>query len=66
MRYFRENCIVLELKVVKEIAPIFEAQLLSYMKLLQATKGFLINFNCKNIYEEGSITLVNEFFNKLK
>jgi GxxExxY protein len=61
-----ENCIVLELKSVKELLPVFDAQLLTYMKLTKSPKGILINFNCKNIYDEGSKTLVNEFFTILK
>ena len=37
------NCLILELKVVKEILPIHKAQLLSYMKLLDMPLGLLIN-----------------------
>ena len=39
------NCLILELKVVKEILPIHKAQLLSYMKLLDMPLGLLINFH---------------------
>ncbi|WP_343637876.1 GxxExxY protein [Fluviicola sp.] len=46
--------------------PIFEAQLLSYMKLLDAPKGILINFNCMNIFREGQKTLVNERYRNLQ
>lgn len=60
-----ENCIVVELKAVTEMHPIFEAQLLTYMKLLQCPKGILINFNCSNIFKEGQKTFVNEYFSKL-
>lgn len=62
---FIENCIVVELKAVKEMHPSYEAQLLNYMKLLQAPKGILINFNCANIFREGQRTYVNEYFSKL-
>lgn len=62
---FVENCLVVELKSVSEINPIHKAQLLTYMKLLQSPKGILINFNCFNIFKEGQLTLVNEYFNKL-
>lgn len=41
---FVENCIVVELKSVKEFAPIYEAQILTYMRLLKAPKGILYNF----------------------
>ena len=50
---FIENSIVVELKSVQEIIPIYEAQLLTYMKLLQCPKGILINFNCSNIFRDG-------------
>lgn len=39
-----ENCIALELKSVDAVTPVFEAQVLTYMKLLNAPKGILINF----------------------
>ena len=40
-----ENEIVIELKSVEKLAPIHEAQLLSYLKLANKKQGFLINFN---------------------
>ncbi|MBS1734654.1 MAG: GxxExxY protein, partial [Bacteroidetes bacterium] len=48
-----EDCLVVEIKSVRELQPIFEAQLLTYMKLLQKPKGILINFNSVNIFSEG-------------
>lgn len=62
---FIENSIVVELKAVNEMNAIFEAQLLTYMKLLKCPKGILINFNCSNIFKEGQKTFVNEYFSKL-
>lgn len=62
---FIENCLVLELKSVKEMPNIFEAQLLTYMKLLRAPKGILLNFFCDNIFKEGQRTIVNEYFESL-
>jgi GxxExxY protein len=50
---FIENALVVELKSVSEINPIYEAQLLTYMNLLNAPIGLLINFNVKNIFYEG-------------
>jgi GxxExxY protein len=35
----------LELKSAENIAPVFEAQLISYLKLSNKKLGFLINFN---------------------
>ncbi len=62
---FVENCLAVELKAVSTLAPIHEAQLLTYMKLLNAPKGILINFNCVNLFKEGQKTFVNEFFRNL-
>ncbi len=60
-----ENAIVIELKSVEALAPIHEAQLLTYMKLLEKPKGVLINFNSTHIFKEGQRTFVNEFFRDL-
>lgn len=60
-----ENCLVVELKAVNEMNQNFEAQLLTYMKLLKVPKGILINFNCDNIFAEGQKTYVNEIFRTL-
>ena len=62
---FIENCLIVELKSVMQSNPIFEAQLLTYMKLLKAPKGILINFNCFNIFKDGQKTFVNEYFKNL-
>lgn len=40
-----DDKIILELKSVEKLAPIHEAQLLTYMKLYKCKLGFLINFN---------------------
>jgi GxxExxY protein len=40
-----DDCLILELKVVSEGQPIHKAQLLSYMKLMNAPLGLLINFH---------------------
>jgi GxxExxY protein len=60
-----ENCIMLELKAVQEIVPYFKAKLLSHMNLTETPKGFLINFNVKNIMKEGLFTFVNEHYSNL-
>ena len=62
---FVESCLVIELKSVLLLNPIFEAQLQTYMKLLKAPKGIIINFNCNNIFKEGQKTIVNEYFRHL-
>ena len=62
---FIENCLVVELKSVLLLNPIFEAKLQTYMKLLKAPKGIIINFNCSNIFKEGQKTIVNDYFRNL-
>ena len=59
-----EDLIIVELKCMEGTLPVHEAQLLTYMKLLQKPKGILINFNCTNIFKEGQ-TLVNEYYAQL-
>ena len=39
------NKVVVELKVVNELVPIHDAQLLTYMKLTKSRVGLLVNFN---------------------
>lgn len=63
---FIDNLLVVELKSVFEINPIFEAQMLTYMNLLKAPIGLLINFNVKNIYYEGQKTMANEYYRMLE
>ena len=40
-----EDRVIVELKSVRELAPIHEAQLISYLKLSKIKTGLLINFN---------------------
>jgi GxxExxY protein len=60
-----ENLIVVELKSTLEMHKVFDSQILTYMNLLNAPKGILINFNCKNIFKEGQKTFVNEIYGNL-
>ena len=62
---FVENNVVVELKAVERVLPIHEAQILTYMKLLEVPMGLIINFNCLNIYESGQKTYVNERYRLL-
>jgi GxxExxY protein len=39
-----DDCLIVELKAVEQVLPIHEAQLISYMKLMDAPVGLLINF----------------------
>ncbi len=42
---FVEKSVVLELKSVEKMIPLYEAQLLTYMKLSKSRLGYLVNFN---------------------
>jgi GxxExxY protein len=55
-----ENAVVVELKVVKGLHPIHEAQLLSYLKLSDRRVGLLINFNVLRL-SNGIKRIVNNF-----
>ena len=40
-----EDCLLVELKAVNDVVPIYKAQLLSYMKLINVPLGLLFNFH---------------------
>jgi GxxExxY protein len=44
-----ENCIIIENKAVEQMHPLYEAQLLTYLKLNNCWLGFLINWNTAKI-----------------
>jgi len=60
-----ERTLLVELKSVEAILPIHEAQLLTYLKLLQAPKGLLVNFNVVNLYHDGIKSFVTEHFRNI-
>ena len=53
-----EDSIVIELKAVEEIHPVFQAQLISYLKLTGNRLGYLINFNVPLI-KDGIKRIIN-------
>lgn len=53
-----ENLVIVELKTVEQLAPIHDAQLLTYLKLRRLWLGLLINFNVP-ILKQGIKRLVN-------
>jgi GxxExxY protein len=59
------NLIVVELKSVECLNPVYDAQVLTYMRLLNKPKGILINFCCTNIFKRGQKTYVNEVYRSL-
>lgn len=58
---FVNNCVVVEIKAISNLLPVHQAQLLTYMKLLSAPQGLLINFFTDNI-TKSIIPMVNEYF----
>jgi len=44
-----EDSIIIELKTVEKIIPLYQAQLISYLNLANKPLGFLINFNVPRI-----------------
>jgi GxxExxY protein len=55
-----EDLIIIELKAVEQLAPIHQAQLLTYLKLSNKQLGFLINFNVPLI-KNGIRRIANQF-----
>jgi len=55
-----EESVILELKAVDALAPIHEAQLLSYLKLSGLGVGLLINFNVVHL-RDGIKRMVNNY-----
>ena len=58
-----EDCIIVEIKAIDELAPIHEAQLLTYLKLLEKPKGLLINFHSSNITKSLKSFVTEQFKN---
>ncbi len=44
-----EKCIIVELKSVETMNPVYEAQLMTYLRLSDMRLGFLINFNVPHL-----------------
>ena len=60
-----EKSLVVELKAIEKVLPIHEAQILTYMNLLEIPIGLMINFNVTHIFKEGQKTYVNERYRYL-
>lgn len=52
--------VILEIKAVDEMNPVYNAQLLSYLKLTKCKIGLLINFNVPKV-TNGITRIVNNF-----
>jgi GxxExxY protein len=44
-----ENCVIAELKSVESMNSVYEAQIMTYLRLSNIRLGFLINFNVKHL-----------------
>ena len=55
-----EKEVIVEIKSVKKLLPIHQAQLMSYLKLSDCKVGLLINFNVKGL-KNGIKRVVNNF-----
>ncbi len=58
------DLVIVELKAVDIMLPLYNAQLLSYLKLANVPKGLLINFHSENIVQQ-LVPMVTEEFSKL-
>ena len=55
-----EDAVIVEIKAVQQLAPINDAQLLSYLRLSGMKVGLLINFHVR-VLKNGLKRIVNEF-----
>ena len=44
-----EHCVIVEIKAVEAMNPVYEAQLMTYLRLSDIRLGFLINFNVPHL-----------------
>ena len=55
-----EESVIVEVKAVDRLAPIHQAQVLSYLRLSGCKVGLLMNFNVK-VMKDGILRVVNDF-----
>jgi GxxExxY protein len=55
-----DDLVIVEVKSVRELAPIHHAQLLTYLKLSDRNLGLLLNFNVQRL-KEGIKRMVHDF-----
>jgi GxxExxY protein len=55
-----EDSVIVEIRAVEQLAPIHDAQLLSYLRISGKTVGLLINFHSRML-KDGLKRIVNEF-----
>jgi GxxExxY protein len=47
-----EKCVIAELKSVEKMNSVFEAQLITYLRLSKVRLGFLVNFNVSHLKDD--------------
>ena len=55
-----EDVVIVEIKTVSKLAPVFESQLLSYLRLSGRPVGLLLNFHVRHM-RHGITRMVNKF-----
>jgi GxxExxY protein len=55
-----EKAVIVEIKAVKDMEPIFEAQLLTHLRMMDCRVGLLMNFNVEHM-KDGITRRVNRF-----
>jgi GxxExxY protein len=55
-----EDSVIVEIKAVEQLAPIHDAQVLSYLRISGKRVGLLINFHVR-VLKDGLKRIVNEF-----
>jgi len=54
------ECVIVEVKAVEKFTTVYEAQLLSYLRLLNYRVGLLLNFHC-TLLKNGVRRIVNDY-----
>lgn len=47
-----EDLVVVEIKAVEKLIPLFDAQVLTYLKLMEKRLGILVNFNARILKDQ--------------
>jgi GxxExxY protein len=56
-----DNAVVVEVKSVAKFDRVHEAQMLSYLKISDLRVGLILNFNVRNLTQQGILRKVNNF-----
>jgi GxxExxY protein len=56
-----ERSVIVEVKSVAQLDRVHEAQMISYLKISALPVGLILNFNVRNLSQQGVIRKVNRF-----